>query len=66
MNEQDLLRAVKLGFAVGAPATFLVTAGIGLAAGATLGQSAVMGVFTGLSSGWYFGGIAFLHPTPRH
>ncbi len=51
---------MKLGFLIGAPATFVVIALISLVAGAAAVEAAVIGGWSALTSGWYFGGIAFL------
>ena len=53
-------RAVKLGFLVGTPIVFCITAGIGLAAGTGLGVAALIGTWSGLVNLWFLGGIFFI------
>ena len=46
-----------LGFLVGTPVAFAVTSTIGMLGWAGLGASILIGLWSGLFVGWYFGGI---------
>ncbi len=50
---------------IGTPLVIAITAGMALVAGATVGIAAVIGGWSGLFGGWYFGGMFFINSTPR-
>ena len=60
VTDAEMGRAVKLGFLVGTPIVFCITAGIGLAAGTGFGVAALIGTWSGLMNGWYLAGIFFI------
>lgn len=62
-EDAQMLRAFTKGFKVGTPITFLICAGIGLAAGTGIGIAAVIGTWTALIGGWFFGGIFYINRT---
>lgn len=60
-----MVRAFTMGFLYGTPIMFLITAGMALVAGTTVGIAAMIGGWSGVFSGWYFGGIFFIHSEPK-
>ena len=64
-EDVQMMRTVKRGFLIGTPIVFAITAGMALRAGTTVGIAALVGAWSGLFGGWYFGGMFFINSKPR-
>jgi hypothetical protein len=65
--DEELGRSIAIGLAVGMPALFVVALILGLAAGLSLGQAALLALVPAFFDGWFYAGtVVFMRAADRN